>query len=272
MTLIDKPTHLHDDVYNKIRGDNCGLELKNEFLSRCSSCDCELREDEVNPSDVSVERAYEEFVKDHQSSGTAISLSSEEILGRVTNLFGAARYIAKSLHQDVDDVQQMFLWLNDLCRPAPTPSQRKVAEDWFEDLKSATDPNTGSAFTISPPVCWVFRSESEAGNANEDMETDLNCLPCRLGLPDLLDPGETYRTGFDYLCLTISAESAQNTRASNFCHGGYTTVRDIWEPGGRTVPIPYGPQSCRDRGGLLEVICDAVPYSEVVGQIRVART
>ncbi len=236
-------------------------------------CVCETRSEEtLATKNRSVESAYDEFVKDYQHTGESIDLHDDEILGRVTNLFGAARYIAKGLKQDVDDVQQMFLWLNELCDPGPTPSQLRTAKDWFEDLQSTIDPATGKVFAISPPVCWVFRSEKGNRDANDDMIASLNCLPCRLGLPDLLDPGKNYQTGLDYLCLTVAAKNVINSRASNFCHGGYIGVRDIWEPGGRTVPIPYGPQPCTDDGGLLEVVCDAVTYEHVLGPIRVART
>ena len=201
-----------------------------------------------------------------------VELDDGEILGRITNLYGVARYIAKGLNQDVDDVQQFFHWLSGLSKPGPTPNQLRAAEDWFDDLRNAVDPKTDSAIAISPPVCWVFRSEQVNKDANNDLIGDLNCLPCRLGLPDLLNPDEKYETGLDYLCLTIAATNAKNARTANFCHGGYINVRDIWEPGGRTVPIPYGPNSCKGKGGLLEIICDAVAYKHVLEPIRVART
>ena len=273
MPLVDKPAFLPDEVYRKISNDNIDEAVKNEFLTACLNSDCETLSDErLGAGSNSIESVYDAFSKGRQQSGTPLILAPSEKLGRITNLRNAAGYIAKGLKQSVDDVLQMFYWLNGLSDPKPTPSQSDASNDWFEELKAAIDPKTGLAFAISPPVCWLFRSLEGNHDANDDMKADLDCLPCRLGLPDLLNDDSIYEVGLDYLCLVVEASNADKVRASNFCHSGYLGVRDIWEPGGMTAPIPYGPDGCVKKSGLPEIICDAVAYAHVVDPIRIVRT
>nr|WP_306265840.1 hypothetical protein [Pararhizobium sp. IMCC3301] len=274
MTLLPKPTLLAEEFYNKLGQDTSNIGVKNEFLEACAGCDCETKADEDSGrGSRSVEKAYEEFTWRLQHTGDAIVLPDGEVLGRVTNLRSAATYLAKALNQSTNDVIQMFLWLNSLSSPVPTPSQLDVAEDWLTSLKNSIDPNTDQPYVICrPPLCWLFRSGEGNCDANDDMEQDLSCLPCRLGLPDILNDEKVYELGLDYLCLTVKSEDLENVRFSNFCHSGYLGVRDIWQPGGVTTPIPYGPQRCVDKGGLPEVICDPVCYRNLPGPIRVVRT
>jgi len=270
LTLNPKPEFLPENFYDKIIRDRIDIGTKNSFLTACNRCDCETEADKTSGLGTqSIEAVYQVFSVPFQSSGDPITLKSGEILGRVTNLQRAVSYIAKGLRQSTDDVLQMFLWLSD---PAPTPSQLGVAEEWLEILKAAIDPSTRAPFAISPLVCWVFRSNEGKDDANDDMNSEINCLPCRLGLPDFLNDDEVYLIGLDYLCLTVRAEDITNARSSNFCHGEYISVRDIWEPGGMTAPIPYGPKVCVDKKGLPEVICDPVSYQQVPGPIRIVRT
>ncbi len=268
MPIAPKPPHLHNDVYEKIVIDVFDEDLKNEFLAACQDCDCETG---FEAGARSVEAVYIEFSGHHQHTGIPVDLNDGEKLGRVTNLRNAAEYIALRLNQDVADVIQMFYWLNELGSPKPTSRQSRVAAEWFEDLKSAINPDTGEPFAISPQVCWLFRSQAGNSDANEEMANDGNCLPCRLGLPDLLNESEIYETDLEYLCLTVSAEDVPNPRLPNFCHSGYIGVRDIWAPGGSTVPIPYGPDQCVAQGGLPEIISDAVSYNVLAGLVRVVR-
>lgn len=260
---------MHQSAYDKIVADAFDEKLKNAFFLACEACDCEM---ETDVGIRSVEAVYKEFRCDHQQTGIPVVLDGDEKLGRVTNLRSAAEYIARRLHQDVADVVQMFEWLNSLSDPKPTARQTSVAKEWLDDLKVAINPDTGEPFAVSPPVCWMFRSQNDSKDANDDMEDVGSCLPCRLGLPDMLNAHEVYETGLDYLCLVITAKNVKNPRLSNFCHSGYREVRDIWAPGGTTVPIPYGPDKCVDQGGMPEIIADAVSYSSLAGPIRVIRT
>jgi len=268
-----KPALLPDSVYQKICNDTVEDAVKNEFLAVCLECDCETIADVRNGvGEASLEEAYDVFCSTRQHTGAPVALVDGETLGRVTNLRNAAAYIAKGLRQSVDDVLQKFSWLDTHGSPAATPSQRVEALEWFEELKTAIDRNTGVAFAISPPVCWLFRSQHGNHNANDDIVNDADCLPCRLGLPDLLNDEQTYETGLDYLCMVVAAAGANNVRTSNFCHSGYLGVRDIWEPGGMIAPIPYGPSACVAKSGLPEILSDAVGYRHIVEPIRIVRT
>lgn len=273
LPLIEKPEILPERFYQKLSADDIDESIKNQFLEACAGCDCEtLAHARDGGGESPIEAAYNEFCADLQTAGNPISLLEGERLGRVTNLRGAAAYIAKGLKQSLGDVLEKFFWLNDLSPTPATPSQISDARDWLEDLKQATDPNTGLPFAISPPVCWLFRSKHDNNDANDDMLNGAECLPCRLGLPDLLNDEQILETGLDFLCMIVSASGAKNVRSSNFCHSGYLGVRDIWEPDGSTAPIPYGPPACVEQGGLPEVICDAVSYVHVVEPIRIVRT
>lgn len=269
LPIAPKPSHLPQAMYDKIVEDVFDEGLKNEFLAACEKCDCELS---FEPGTRSVEAVYIEFTRDHQQTGTPVALSEGERLGRVTNLRNTSEYIALRLRQDVADVEQMFDWLNEVSDPPPTRRQISVAAEWLEDLKAVINPDTGEKFAVSPSVCWLFRSQEGGNDAYEVMRSVGDCLPCRLGLPDLLNEDEVYETGLEYLCLVVSEKGVQNPRLSNFCHGGYIGVRDIWAPGGSTVPIPYGPADCVVQGGLPEIVSDAVGYSSLDGPVRIVRT
>ena len=270
LTLSQRPAFLPENFYKKLKEDSLNTDEKNEFLLLCEPCDCETKTAEAEGR--SIEMVYNEFVGHRQDSGISIVLKEGEILGRVTNLRDAARYISKGLNQSIPDVLQMFFWLDSLSEQKPKPSQLEVAKEWLEDLKKAVDPDSDSPFAISPQICWLFRSDLGGFDANEDFDQDGECLACRLGLPSLLNDDQIYEIGLDYLCFTVHAEHVKKPRASNFCHAGYLVVRDIWKPGGTTAPIPYGPEPCVKKGGLPEVICDPVGYQHVPGPIRIVRT
>lgn len=119
-------------------------------------------------------------------------------------------------------------------------------------------------------MCWMAR-ERNTNDAGDIIEDDPECVPCRLGLPEFLNEAGQYQKGLLFIAFLVASGNVLNARAATFCHGSYLSVRDIWEPGGSTKPIPYGPAACVAKGGIAEMVCDPPSFKNVSDKIFVFR-
>lgn len=262
MAIPARPKHMHQAVYNKLTGDAVPEALKVQLLTLCDRCDHEIGNEAT-----AVEKVFNDFAASKHGSGAAITLKAGEIVGHVKLLRPAAEYIAKKMSLDSSKVQDFFRWIAGLG----SPSQVSDAREWFaEDLLSFID-STGNSLLISGPVCWLFREDISA-DANVAFNGSPGCLPCRLGLPSVLEKVPPYPKNLEFVGICIGAAKLRNPRQATVFHGDYVSVRDIWLPGGRTQPIAAGPPGCVSMGGLLEFVADAPYYNQIDANIRVFST
>ena len=249
-------------VYDKIVQDGVPDALKADIINSCAGCVAELGNDPL-----AVQYVFNQFSVTNASAGAPLPLNDGEIVGHIKLLRPSATYLSNVLSLDSDRVEELFRWLAGVG--SPSPSQRDEAADWFDDLIDFVD-SSGNALVISGPTCWLFR-EDTAGDANI-LFADAECLPCRLGLPTILERMPPYPRRLEFLGMCVPAASLANSRRATVFHGDYVSVRDIWLPGGMTQPIPAGPAACVAQGGLRELVADAPRFNQIDPKIRIFLT
>lgn len=267
---LDRPQHLPEEFYRKVVGDAVPVTVKNEFLQECVSCSCEMIQGKSKASDQSIEEVFSNFAASRLHLGDAIALGSMEIVAHVRNLAKTADFLQSRIQVDRTDIIRYFSWLAAPTGSSVTQSQHDEAVEWFATLKATIDKGTGKEFAISAPVCWMAR-EISTNDAENIIKDDPACLPCRLGLPEFLNEAGQYQKGLLFIAFLVESGNVSNGRAATFCHGSYRSVRDIWEPGGTTKPIPYGPIACVSKGGIAEIVCDAPSFKSVSDKFFVFR-
>ena len=254
------PTHMHASVYQKIIDDDVGDALKADVLDLCAACDAELGD-----IDTSVQSVFNNYCQANRDSGNALALGAGEIVGHIKMLDGTCAYLSKVLNLDSDRVAELFRWL----AGEGSPSQIDEAADWFVDLTQVVNA-TGDALVISGPVCWLFREDG--GDARSLFDDAPECLPCRLGLPTVLEMMPPYPSDLTFIGMTVRGALLSNPRSATVFHGDYISVREIWLPGGMTQPIALGPAHCVAMGGVAEFVANPPKFSEIDANIRILTT
>ena len=94
-------------------------------------------------------------------------------------------------------------------------------------------------------------------------------LPIRLGLPEYPQFEEVGE--IDYICFCISSDKLTNPSCPSIFDATYVPAKAHWHPGGRTVPLPWGPSECIAAQGLLEIVADAPKYHELEDGVTLVR-
>lgn len=267
---MDRPQHLPQEFYRKVVNDSVPIAVKNDFLRECLTCGCETIQGKSVAGDQSIEEVFSVFAGSRLHLGDAIALETKEIVAHVRNLAKTADFLQSRMQVDKTDIIRYFSWLAAPAGSGVTQSQHDDAVEWFDTLKSTIDKGIGKEFAISAPVCWMAR-ETATNDATDIFKDDLECVPCRLGLPEFLNDAGKYQRGLLFVAFLVEGSKVSNARAATFCHGSYLSVRDIWEPGGKTKPIPYGPAVCVSKGGIAEMVCDAPSFKSVSDNLFVFR-
>ena len=254
------PAQMPASVYQKIIGDGVGDALKSDLLDLCAACDAELGD-----HDTSLQTVFDAYSKANRESGAPLALAGDEIVGHIKALDGTCAHLSKVLNLDSARIAEMFRWLAE----DGSPSQMDEARDWFRDLTRKLD-HMGNALVISGPVCWLFREDG--GDAQALFDDAPECLPCRLGLPTVLELMPPYPRNLEFLGMAVRGALLSNPRSATVFHGDYMSVRDIWLPGGLTQPIALGPTHCVNMGGVAEFVADPPKFSEIDANIRIVTT
>ncbi|WP_162792207.1 hypothetical protein [Novosphingobium sp. P6W] len=256
-----KPLHMDASVYDKLVQDNIPVPLKDAIIGLCGSCTSEHGAD-----DTTVEQVFNAYCFANQDTGASIALGPNETVGHIKLLDSTALHLSRRLSVDRDRIEALFRAL----AGERGPSQLEDAQEWFADMIQVLDAD-GNALVISGPVCWLFRDEATEDATNFFTDSP-ECLPCRLGLPTILNEMPPYPHGLDFLGMAVKSSNVSNARDATVFHGDYVSVRDIWLPGGYTQPISMGPAYCVALGGVREFVATPPAYHQIDPSFRILTT
>ena len=126
--------------------------------------------------------------------------------------------------------------------------------DWFERKVFSNLPE----YAVAGRPAWLFASDD--GDARTLLGSDDNTtLPCRLGLPEPEfwgEPPYKYPRGLEFVGFAFSGDKLKNSKPATVLDNNYEAIKKIWVIGGRTQPLPHGPEHMKRLGGLKEVVAE----------------
>jgi len=251
------------DVRQKIVTDENLEEIKKtEVLTACKPAS---NEDEV-------ENLFNAYACQNRLVGLkAVVMSSAQFVGHIKTIDSVSWYLAKTLNQlperAVDYTEREIVeHIRALALPGQ-PLRKREALLWFEEEVFDVLPT----YTISSEPSWLF--EDDGGDARTPLGSSENSsLPCRLGLPEPKlwgDPPYHYPRGIEFVGFAFPGDTVKDARRPTALDGDYDSVKKIWIIGGRTQPLPHGPDEMIEKGGLLEIVSEAVNLSKCIQNVYV---
>lgn len=218
-----------------------------------------------------VEAAFNEFAAGNRLVGIqAVELDAGEWVGHIKRIDAVTRYLSGALNdlpgspRDFSPAQ-VEARIRALALPG-SPLSKKEALLWFEEEVFDQLPN----YTVAGRPTWLF--EADGGDARSLLaSTECSTLPCRLGLPEPLLWGDppVYPRGLEFVGFAFSGDNFDGGRRPTALDGDYDSVRKIWIIGGRTQPLPHGPDDMKALNGLGEVVSDPPLLSNAVNNVYV---
>lgn len=217
-----------------------------------------LRACELAVTEDAVSISFTGYARANRLVGTStLAINPTDQFGHIKTLESVARFMARTIGwSDVSSVQGH---LRALCQPGLSLEKRE-AELWINEELLDHFPD----YALSSRPTWLFEREDTRLVHQMLSDPDRSALPCRLGLPEPLlwgPPPYTYPNGIEFLGFAISAPAVHNPRRPTALDGDYDSVKMIWQYGGRTQPLPHGPDHMRAMGGLGEVVSEPVRLS-----------
>lgn len=259
-----KPAFMDQAVYDKVGLCPVGLTHEASLMSDCATCICEYPTPRGSADTGAVAFQFDNFAPAFHLSGPPVTLMPNETLGRLCGLNGTAEHLARVVGGRRDEVAQNLRWL----AGQGSQLQQEDARFWFNEYLAVIDPTTGRGKEIARTPCWLFLGEPSHNAESMLTAADRVDLPCRLGLPSfLLDRPRL--PSLEFLGFAVEAHRVRNARAPSVFDGDYESVKEVWSPGGTTLPLPWGPPECIAQAGLREIVASAPSYDEVQPQIFV---
>lgn len=265
VTLPPKPTHMHPAVYSKIENDpTVDTAIRRDAILTCNSCVKEFGPED----DSSVEKRFNDFSNSKLDTGTPYGAATGDCFGHVKVLKDWIVRIHRTTGDSFSIVDKNLRILCGLDR-ASTHQQRLLAQDWaLRRFLGGGDPS--KELSLTGPVCFIFLPDQN-GSIDDMFKHHPETLPCRLGLPSFWDEvwgsGPPAGTTQEYVGYVLIGEKLSKIRNVTVFHPGYRSVRDLWEPGGKTKPHPSGPKDHIALGGINELVCGQARASAAKGEV-----
>jgi hypothetical protein len=259
-----KPEFMSQTVYDKVGQCSVGIANEQELVNNCSACTCEIADANAN-SDKAVATTFDAFSAGKRLLGSPVQLDDGTFLGRISGLRPTASFLARAVSKiaSEDEVEQNLRWL-----AHGSPDQRADAEFWYDRNLRVTHPPTGRGVLASPLPCWLFLRDAQDAADKLLASDDVSELPCRLGLPSLVDDMPRVPPLW-FVGFVIPCNRVRNPRNPSVFDGGYKSVRDIWLPGGITQPLPWAGSQCVSAGGIHECVSEQPSFDEFDSSIFV---
>lgn len=226
---------------------------------------CMGKEDEE-----AVKSAFKGYAEGNRLVGLAqLDCEDDQYLGHIKTLESVARYLSQKLRDEAGEnsgfeEHRIAEHLRSMSLPEKSLPRRE-ATAWFEEEVFSRFPY----YVVSGRPSWVF--EGQDGDARKLLSSeDCSSLPCRLGLPDPMlwgDPPYSYPRGIEFVGFAFKGANLVSVRRPTALDGDYDSVKKIWKPGGRTEPLPHGPEEMLSKGGLDEAVCEPVHLSEGIENV-----
>jgi hypothetical protein len=265
-----QPKFMNNSVFRKLGACKVGALHEGRLLANCHSClreectDTELSERKEVPE--AVQWQFDEFSRPLRKQGASVLLKANEFLGHVKLLAKAALYIAKELNSRPETIEKNFRFL----AGHGSTTEMDFARDWYQNRLMTPSPTSGRILSISGPVCWLFRGTATKGPDELLVESTVDQLPCRLGLPEFLaHKKNTMCPSMEFVGYIVLGKNVTKPVRPSVFDGDYVSVRDVWSSSGKTLPISWAPQPMRKLGGLREVVSDAPKFTEISDRFHV---
>lgn len=254
---------LDEGVRQKVTDDENLAELKKiEVLTSCLNA-----RDEAE-----AESAFDDYAELNRFAGLqVVELEATSYTGHIKLLNAVTWYLSKTLNESPEsDIEYSPAEVNEriiaLALPG-NPLRKKEALIWFEEEVFDLLP----AYTVAGRPTWLF--EEDEGDARTLLSSpERVALPCRLGLPEPKlwgDPPHTYPRGLEFVGFAFAGGVVEGPKRPTALDGCYDSVKKIWIIGGRSAPLPHGPDEMKSLGGLQELVAEPPLLSNTIGNVYV---
>jgi hypothetical protein len=259
---IETP-HMDVGVRQKVANDaNLQADKKEEVLTACQVA---LSEDETA-------LAFDGIAENNRLVGVqAVELEATQFVGHIKIIDAVSWYLAKTLNSIPDrgidySPAEVKGRVRALALPG-NPLSKAEALLWFEEEVFDQLPN----YAVAGRPTWLF--ETDDGDARALLGSSGGpTLPCRLGLPEPKlwgEPPYVYPRGLEFVGFAFSGSTLTGPKRPTALDGSYDSVKKIWIIGGRTEPLPHGPEDMRLLGGLKEVVAEPPLLSNAISNVYV---
>lgn len=244
--------HMDAGVRQKIIDDpNLAQKHKDEVFAACKSADNETE----------IERNFNAYAEKHRLIAIrSVKLKKTDYVGHIKTMDSVIWHLKKAMEES-DGAKQSTGVLEERIQKlvSPSPLEKKEAMDWFERNVFSKLPE----HAVAGRPAWLF--ESDDGDARILLGSDDNTtLPCRLGLPEPKSCGEKpgkCQDELEFVGFAFSGDKIKNPKPATVLDGDYEKIKKIWVIGGRTQPLPHGPEYMKALGGLKEIVAEPPLFS-----------
>ena len=263
MAIEDVETPYLDPIVRQrlVEDDNLDEAKTQEALTHCQAND----QDEVKAS-------FNAFAAANRLVGLqAVELDAGDWVGHIKRIDAVTWYLSRQLNSlpgahTVYSSTEVEERIRALALPG-NPLSKREALLWFQEEVFDQLPE----YTVSGRPTWLF--EADGGDARSLLaSTECSTLPCRLGLPEPLlwgDPPHFYPRGLEFVGFAFSRDRFDDGRRPTALDGDYDSVKKIWIIGGRTRPLPHGPEDMKALDGLGELVSEPPLLSNGVENVYV---
>ena len=244
--------HMDAGVRQKIIDDpNLAESHKRRVFTACASADNETE----------IERNFNAYAEKHRLIAIRpVKLDETDHVGHIKRIRKVIQNLKQALEKS-DGIKRSTGLLENRIRALALPDSslgKKEAIEWFERKVFSKLPG----YAVAGRPTWLFASDD--GDARTLLDSaDNMTLPCRLGLPDPEFWGEPpyYPRGLEFFGFAFSGDKLKNPKPATALDNNYDTIKKIWVVGGRTQPLPHGPEHMKALGGLKEIVAEPPLFS-----------
>ena len=245
--------HMDAGVRQKIIDDpNLAKEHKLKVFTACENADNETE----------IERNFNAHAEKHRLIAIgSVKLEKTDYVGHIKTMKKLIQHLKKAL-EEIDGIKQSTGVLENRIRALGSPNDsldKKEAMDWFKRKVFSKLPE----YAVAGRPAWLFASDD--GDARTLLGSDDNTtLPCRLGLPGAEfwgEPPYKYPRGLEFVGFAFSKDKLKNSKPATVLDNNYEAIKKIWVIGGRTQPLPHGPEHMKRLGGLKEIVAEPPLFS-----------
>ena len=245
--------HMDAGVRQKIIDDpNLAEEHKFNVFAACKSAKIETE----------IEQNFNAYAERHRLIAIdSVKLKATDYVGHIKTIRKVIEHLEKALAKSDGSKQSTGVLANRiraLALPDSSPDKR-AAMVWFERNVFSKLPG----YAVAGRPAWLF--ESDDGDARTLLNSVENtALPCRLGLPGPEfwgEPPYKYPPELEFFGFAFSADKIKNPKPATVLDNNYEAVKKIWIIGGRTQPLPHGPEHMKKLGGLKEIVAEPPLFS-----------
>ncbi|MFD2174845.1 hypothetical protein [Rhodobacter lacus] len=263
MKIEDIETPFLDAIVRQrlVDDENLDDSKTKEALQHCQGAD-----------ELQVESAFDYFAAANRLVGVqAVELSSVEWVGHIKRIDAITSYLSKRLNalsgaHSIYSTTEIEERIRALALPG-APLSKREALLWFEEEVFDQLPDCA----VAGRPTWLF--EADEGDARTLLgSSECSTLPCRLGLPEPLLWGHQpyeYPKGLEFVGFALAGSEFEGGKRPTALDGSYDSVKKIWIIGGRTQPLPHGPESAVALGGLREIVSEPPLLSRAVKNVYV---